>query len=190
MLWLISFARANLDCKERKPRIKKWTILAHAGTRTHDPWFSSLVPYPLRHAVWHTNDNLKLIQLSSFARVLHNSTQKHRKIRHFSRGIWLIIHDLHYLILTFLHKNHSFSLLLPSEAIAIDELGSIALKLHTYTTFFLLKFNFHKKLQVIVGYRFFVCLVYYMYPRTATDREWHGKMNTSRRNIVAKLILL
>ena len=50
--------------------------------------------------------------------------------------------------------------MLPSEAIAIDEIGSIALKLHTYTTFFLLKFIFHKKLQVVVGYRFFVCLVY------------------------------
>ena len=71
-----------------------------------------------------------------------------------------MIHDLHFLILTCLHKNHSFSLVLPSEAIAIDELGSIAIKFQTYTTFFLLKFIFHKKLQVVVGYRFFFCLVY------------------------------
>ena len=49
-----------------------------------------------------------------------------------------MIHDLHFLILTFLHKNLSFSLPLPSEAIAIDELGLIAPKLHTYTNFFLL----------------------------------------------------
>ena len=59
------------------------------------------------------------------------------------------------MILTCLHKNHSFSLALPSEAIAIDELDSIAQKLYTYTTFFLLKFIFHKKLQVVVGYRSF-----------------------------------
>ena len=102
-----------------------------------------------------------LISCPSFSRVLHDSTQKHRKIRHFSRGIWLIIHDLHFLILIWLHKNHSFSLALPSEAIAIDELGSISPKLQTYTTFFLLEFIFHKKLQVVVGYRFFFCLVYY-----------------------------
>ena len=30
----------------------------------------------------------------------------------------------------------------------------------TYTTFFLLTFIFHKKLQVEVGYRFLFCLVY------------------------------
>ena len=47
-----------------------------------------------------------------------------------------MIHDLHFFILTCLHKNHSFSLALHSEAIAINELGSIAPKLHTYTTFF------------------------------------------------------
>ena len=98
--------------------------------------------------------------LSILFQILHNSTQKHRKIRHFSRGIWLIIHDLHFLILTCLHKNQNFSLALPSEAIAIDELGSIALKFQNYTTFFLIKFIFHKKLQVAVGYRFFFCLVY------------------------------
>ena len=100
-----------------------------------------------------------LISCPSFSRVLHNSTEKHRKIRHFSRGIWLMIHDLHFLILSCLHKNHSFSLAFPSEAIAIDELGLIVLKLHTFTTFFLHKFIFHKKLQVVVGYRFFFCLV-------------------------------
>ena len=70
-----------------------------------------------------------LISCPSFSRVLHNSTQTHRKIRYFSRGIWLIIHDLHFLTLTCLHKNHSFSLALLSEAIAIDELGSISPKL-------------------------------------------------------------
>ena len=37
-------------------------------------------------------------------------------------------------------KSQFFPLALPSEAIAIDELGSIAQKLHTYTTFFLLQF--------------------------------------------------
>ena len=47
-----------------------------------------------------------------------------------------MIHDLHFSILTSLHKNHSFSLALHSEAIAINKLGSIAPKLHTYTTFF------------------------------------------------------
>ena len=47
-----------------------------------------------------------------------------------------MIHDLHFWILTCLHKNHSFSFALPSEAIAINKLGSIAQKIHTYTTFF------------------------------------------------------
>ena len=65
-----------------------------------------------------------------------------------------MIQDLHFLILTCLHKNYSFSLALPSEAIAIDELDLIAPKLHIYTTLFLLKFIFHKKLQVVVRYRF------------------------------------
>ena len=37
-----------------------------------------------------------------------------------------MIHDLHFSILTSLHKNHSFSLALHSETIAINELGSIA----------------------------------------------------------------
>ena len=41
----------------------------------------------------------------------------------------------------------------------MDELGSIAPKLHNYATFFLFQFIFHKKLQVVVGYRFFFCLV-------------------------------
>ena len=71
-----------------------------------------------------------------------------------------MIHDLHFLILTCLHKIPSISFMLSSEAIAINELGSIALKLHTYTTFFLLKFIFNKKLQVVVEYCFFFCLVY------------------------------
>ena len=58
-----------------------------------------------------------------------------------------------------LHKNHNFSLALPFKALGIDELDSIALKLYTFTTFFLLKFIFHKKLQVVVGYRFFFFFV-------------------------------
>ena len=66
-----------------------------------------------------------------------------------------MLHDLHFLILTCLHKIQSFSLVLSSEAFSIDELGLIGPHLHTYTTFFLLKFIFHKKLQMIVGYRFF-----------------------------------
>ena len=70
-----------------------------------------------------------------------------------------MIHDWHFLILICLHKIRSFSLGLSSEAISIDELGSIALTFHTYTTFFLLKFIVRKKLQVVVGYSFFVCLV-------------------------------
>ena len=96
--------------------------------------------------------------LSILSRVFSNSTQNHRKIRHFSWGIWLIIHDLHVLILTSLLKNHSFSIALPFEAIAIDKLGLIAPKLYTYSTFCLLKFIFHKKLQVVFGYRFFFFL--------------------------------
>ena len=47
-----------------------------------------------------------------------------------------MIHDMHFWILTCLHKNHSFSLALPSEVITINELGSSAPQLHTYTTFF------------------------------------------------------
>ena len=62
MWWLISFAWANSGCKERKPRITKWKILAHVGTRTHDPWFSSLVPYPWGYPVWYINGNLNLLQ--------------------------------------------------------------------------------------------------------------------------------
>ena len=65
MSWLISFAWANSGCKERKPIITKWKILAHSRTRTHDPWFSRLVPYPLRHQGWYTNDYLKLIQCNT-----------------------------------------------------------------------------------------------------------------------------
>ena len=37
-----------------------------------------------------------------------------------------MMHGLNFLILTCLHKIHSFSLALPSEAIAINELGLIA----------------------------------------------------------------
>ena len=75
----------------------------------------------------------------------------------------IIIHHLHFFVLTCLHKVQSFSLGLhvSSEAISIDELGLIAQNLHTYTTFFLLKLIFHKKLKVIVGYRFFFGLVYF-----------------------------
>ena len=65
MLWLISFAQAKSSCKERKPRITKWKMLAHTGNRTHDPWFSSLVPNPLGNPIWYTNDNLKPIQLNT-----------------------------------------------------------------------------------------------------------------------------
>ena len=46
-----------------------------------------------------------------------------------------MIHDLHFRIVACLHKNHSFSLALYSEAIAFNELGSIAPKLHTFTSF-------------------------------------------------------
>ena len=42
-----------------------------------------------------------------------------------------------------------------SEEIAINEIGLIDPKLHTYTTFFYLKFIFQKKLHVVVGNRFF-----------------------------------
>ena len=45
-----------------------------------------------------------LISCPSFSRVLHNSTQKHRKIRHFSRDIWIMILYLHILILRCLTK--------------------------------------------------------------------------------------
>ena len=55
-------------------------------------------------------------------------------------------HNLHFFILTYLHKINSFSLALSSEAISINELGSILPKLHACTTFFLLKFIFYKKL--------------------------------------------
>ena len=43
-----------------KPRIIKWKILAHSGTRSNDPWITRLLPRPLGHQIWHTNDNLKL----------------------------------------------------------------------------------------------------------------------------------
>ena len=59
MSWLISFAWANSGWKEGKPRITKWKILAYTGTRTHDPWFSSLVPNPLGHPIWYTNREFK-----------------------------------------------------------------------------------------------------------------------------------
>ena len=55
-----------------------------------------------------------------------------------------MIHDLHFWILTCLHKYHSFSLALRSKAIAINELGSIAPKLHIYTLFFLFQCILHK----------------------------------------------
>ena len=53
-------------------------------------------------------------------------------------------------------QNSQFLLALCSEAISIDELGLIAPYLHTYAIFFLLKFIFHKNLQVVVGYHFFL----------------------------------
>ena len=53
-----------------------------------------------------------------------------------------MLHDLHFLILTCLHKIQSFSLALSSEVILIEELDLIALLLHTNATFFLLKFIF------------------------------------------------
>ena len=56
-----------------------------------------------------------------------------------------------------------FISVISSEAISIDELGSIVPKLHTYTTFFLLKFIFHKKLQVVFGYRGFFFAQYIWY---------------------------
>ena len=62
---LISFAWAYSDCKERKPRITKWKILAHTEIRTHDSWFSSLVPYPWVYPDWYTNDYLKLFQYNT-----------------------------------------------------------------------------------------------------------------------------
>ena len=39
----------------------KMKNFAQSGTRTHDPWFSSLVPYPWGYPVWYTNANLKLL---------------------------------------------------------------------------------------------------------------------------------
>ena len=64
-----------------------------------------------------------------------------------------MLHDLHFFILTCLHKIHSFSLAVSSEAIRIDELDFIVLKLHTYTTFFLLKLypirNYKWKLGIV-----------------------------------------
>ena len=53
------------------------------------------------------------------------------------------------------------TVLVSSEAvsISIDEPGSIAPKVYTYASFFLLNFIFHKKSQVVVGYRFFFFLV-------------------------------
>ena len=65
-------------------------------------------------------------------------------------------HDLHFFIWHVFTKLISFSLGSSSEAISIDECGLIAPYLHTYTIFFLLKFIFLKKLQVIVWYRFFL----------------------------------
>ena len=66
-----------------------------------------------------------------------------------------MLHDVHFFLFWRLHKIQIFSLVLSSEANSIDELGFIAPLLHTYTKFVLLKFIFHKKLQLIVGYRFF-----------------------------------
>ena len=48
-----------LGLQGAKPRITKWKILAHTGTRTHDPWFSSLVPYPWGYPVWYINGIFK-----------------------------------------------------------------------------------------------------------------------------------
>ena len=85
---------------------------------------------------------------------MHSPTYKHGNYTK------LMIHDLHFWILTCLHKNHSFSLALPSEVIAINELDSFAPKLHNYTTFFILQYIFHKIFQVKGEYRFFFCLIY------------------------------
>ena len=101
-----------------------------------------------------------MISCLSLSRVLHISTQKYRKIWYFSQVIWLMLHVLHFFYFDMSHKIHSFSLVISSEAIWIDELDFIVLKLHTYTTLFLLKFISNKKLQVVVRYRFFFCLVF------------------------------
>ena len=79
-----------------------------------------------------------LISCPPLSSVLHNSTQKLWKIRHLVKGTRLMLDDLHFLILTCLHKIQSCSWRLSSEAISIDELGLISPQLHTYTTFFLL----------------------------------------------------
>ena len=55
--WLTRAARSEIY-----KRITKWKILAHTGTWTHDPWFSSLVPYPWGYPVWYINYNLTLLQ--------------------------------------------------------------------------------------------------------------------------------
>ena len=70
-------------------------------------------------------------------------------------------HDLHFRVFT-CHKNSEFffSLALSFEAISIDELGLTAPYLHTYATIIMLKFIFHKKFQMEVGYCFFFYLVY------------------------------
>ena len=49
-----------------------------------------------------------------------------------------MIPDLNFFILTYILKISSFALALFSEAISIDQLGSIAPEIHIYTTFFLL----------------------------------------------------
>ena len=76
---LISFAWAYSGCKEGKPRITKWKILAHTGTRTHDPWFSSLVPYPWGYPVWYINVNSNFSSRIQVCIVLFIATSYHAR---------------------------------------------------------------------------------------------------------------
>ena len=39
---------------------KKWKILAHRGTRTHDSWITKLLPKPPGYQIWYTFNELKL----------------------------------------------------------------------------------------------------------------------------------
>ena len=111
---LISFAWAYSGCKERKPMILKWKILTHTGTRNHDPWFSSLMPYLLGRPVWYTNDNLNLSSRIQVCTVLFIATSYHARKCFFCYRLFVIDWDVFLVHLSWSYCNHALSVTRPS----------------------------------------------------------------------------
>ena len=52
-----------LELQEEEARVIKWKILAHSGTRTHDPWIAKSPPLLLGRQICYTINKLKFNQV-------------------------------------------------------------------------------------------------------------------------------